>query len=67
MLSNIVKLREALKKHFFVTNVKPPLTPFRLTKEPCWTVPPCSYLYGRPALGSSCTEFSTLDAGILIM
>ena len=23
-------------------------------------------IYGRPALGPSCTEFSTLDAGILI-
>ena len=36
-------------------------TPYRLTKEQCWTVPPCSYLHGRPTLGPSCTEFSTLD------
>ena len=42
-------------------------TPFRLTKEQCWTVSPCSWLNRRPALGPSCTEFSTLDAGILIM
>ena len=29
-------------------------TPYRLTKEQCWTVPPCSYLHGvRPALGPS--------------
>ena len=33
----------------------------------CWTVPPCSYLHGRPALGPSCTEISTLDTGTLIM
>ena len=32
-------------------------TPYGLTKEQCWTVPPCSYLLGRPAYGPSCTEF----------
>ena len=32
-------------------------TPYRFTKEQCWTVPPCSYLHGRPAFGPSCTEF----------
>ena len=25
--------------------------------EHCWTVPPFSYLHGRPAFGPSCTEF----------
>ena len=42
-------------------------TPCKLTKEWCWTVPPSSYLHNGPALDPSCTEFSTLDAGILIM
>ena len=52
----------------------PPLTENSITsffepfpKEQCQTVPPCSYLHGRPGLGPSCTAFSTLDAGILIM
>ena len=31
--------------------------PHRLTKEQCWTVPPCSYLHQRPAFGPSCNEF----------
>ena len=26
-------------------------TPYGLTKEQYWTVPPCSYLQGRPAFG----------------
>ena len=42
-------------------------TTYRLTQKQCWTVPPCSYLCGRPPFCPSCTEFSTLDAGILIM
>ena len=25
--------------------------PYGLTKEQCWTVPPCSYLEGRHAVG----------------
>ena len=32
-------------------------TPYRLTKEKCWNVLPCSYLHGRPAFGPSCAEF----------
>ena len=32
-------------------------TPYRLTKEQCWTVTPCPYPHRRPAIGPSCTEF----------
>ena len=28
-----------------------------MTKEQCWTVPPCSYLHDRPKFGPSCAEF----------
>ena len=28
-----------------------------MTKEECWTVPPCYYLHGRPAVGPASTEF----------
>ena len=28
-----------------------------MTKEQYWTVPPCSYLHGRPTFGPSCAEF----------
>ena len=31
--------------------------PYRLIKEQCWTVPTYSYLHGRPAFGTSCTDF----------
>ena len=36
-------------------------TPYRLTKKQCWTVPPCSYLQGRPAFGPSGNEAQILD------
>ena len=34
-------------------------TPYRLDYlwEQCWTVPPCSFLHGRPEFGPTCTEF----------
>ena len=54
-------IREALKKcktRPGIDKVKPKVsTPYRMTKKQCWTVPPGSYLHGRPAFGPSCTEF----------
>ena len=47
--------------------------PDRLTKEQCWTVPPCSYVHGRPVLhtgprpNAKAMNLSNQDAVILKM